>query len=730
MESRQRSLLVTLAMLALVFAAGWQLLSIETDNDLVSWTSPEAPSRLTYERFLETFGSDEFILAAYKGQDVFGIEALDASLDVLDRLEAVEGVVRVFGPATLYRDVFGGEDPEALLDELSSTDFYRGLVVSEDLETAGLYIAVDPPSDSRRRRQLVDEVQAALAPLEELGFETHCVGPPTMTAQLDATSLTEASRSLPIAALASVFFLAVLLRSIRGTLIALVCSLATIILTLSIPAAIGRPLDMFTSALPALLWVLSLAAILHVLVRYRRQLHDHEHAEALRRAVSGARFPCGLSSATTAAGFFSLNAAPLEPVRGLGTLAGVGILISFFVSFVLGPALIDVLRPRTTSRERRAERLSELAAYSFDHPLRITLPFIVITLGGLLCLAVLKPSSNPLTFFPKSAGILEDYRFVADNLSGMSAIELRLETPDGWNRPETWSRIEAVADRLGAHPRVAKVRTPTDLLKKLSQWNADLEADEYRLPASAADSVRLLEEADPVLASEIGTLVAADGRSVRLSVLVTAMESETFSEIEALAREAVIDEFETQAEVTGIVSLLVGAQRRLLGSQIQSMALAAITIFVFIWAGLRSLRWAALAMIPNLVPVAAVLLMMAAFGLPLDPGTLMVAGVALGIAVDDTVHVVTSVRRRMGDHPCREAIVSAVSDVGTALSVTTAAAAVGFLSLTPAEFLPIRYFGLLTAAAMIVALFGDLAFLPSLIRLREQIRPTEETTQP
>lgn len=726
MRSRRRSLLVAIAILGAVLIGVWQLRSLRTDNDLLSWTRPEAQSRITYDRFLQTFGSDEFILVAYSGPGVFAAEALDLGLEVVERLEQIDGVIRVFGPVTLYRDVFGAEDPEALVEELSNTDFYRGLVVSEDLLTAGLYISVDPPTSARERRNLVRAVHSAIEPLESQGYETHCVGPPTLTAELDTASVSETSRSLPIAALSSLFFLGLILRSLRGTLIAIACSFSTIVLTLAIPSTLGRPLDLFTSALPALLWVLSLAAILHVLVRYRRELDRHPHEEALRLAVSGARFPCGLSSATTAAGFFSLNAAPLEPVRTLGSLAAIGILISFFMAFVLGPALIDILRPKTTSRERPAERLAAMAGHAFDHPLQITLPFAALTVAGLVCLSVLNPSSNPLAFFPADSEVLRDYRFVADHLSGMSAIELRLDTPAGWNHPETWERIDAVADRLRAHPYVAKIRTPTDLLRKLNQWDQDLDPDFYDLPPTRATSLRLIADADPTLATEMRSLVAADGLSVRLSVLVTAMESETFSEIEVLAREAVVSEFGRQAKVTGIVSLLVGAQNRLLSSQIRSLALASLTILVFIWVGLGSLRWASLAMIPNLVPVATVLLLMTVFGLPLDPGTLMVAGVALGIAVDDTVHVVISVRRRLETRNTRAAIVSAVREVGTALTVTTAAAAVGFLSLTPANFLPIRYFGFLTAAAMIVALFSDLAFLPSLIRLRENQRGTDQ----
>ena len=131
-------------------------------------------------------------------------------------------------------------------------------------------------------------------------------------------------------------------------------------------------------------------------------------------------------------------------------------------------------------------------------------------------------------------------------------------------------------------------------------------------------------------------------------------------------------------------------------------------------------------MVPNLVPVASVFLIMAVFGLPLDPGTIMVAGVALGIAVDDTVHLVTSLRRHSVGPPSRRTVEQAESDVGRAVIVTTATATVGFASLTVARFLPIRYFGFLTSAAMVVALAAALFLLPALLGLRYHRTDTDQ----
>jgi len=209
-----------------------------------------------------------------------------------------------------------------------------------------------------------------------------------------------------------------------------------------------------------------------------------------------------------------------------------------------------------------------------------------------------------------------------------------------------------------------------------------------------------------------------------LSLLVTAMDSEPFSSLEGRIRTLVIDTFGHRASVTGIVPLIVQSQRRLIRSQLQSISLTVLVIFLCVWIGQRSSLWALITMIPNLVPVAAVFLLMAVLDLALDPGTIMVAGVALGIAVDDTVHLITSLRRHGGELPAAIDIHNAVAEVGPALLVTTAAATAGFISLTVAHFLPIRYFGLLTSIAMVVALGAALFLLPALLGVRYHRRAT------
>ena len=573
-----------LASAALVVASCLAFASrIETDNRIESWIDPSPEARRHYEDLKQSFGSDEFLVIAVSGEKLFSEDSLDLQLEALERLESIDGVVNILSPATLYRELFGAEEPQELHEEITSTDFYEKLIVSADASTVAYFVSIEAPALSKERLELLAAVNDAVSALEQAGFELRLAGALVLAAELDRSSFSEALRSLPIAALASTLLLALLLRSVRGTVVAIACSLTTVALMLGLMGAFERPLNMFTAALPAILWVLALAAVLHLLVRYRRELRSQPHEKALATAIARAKGPCALSSVTTAAGFYSLNLAPMTPVREFGTLTGTGILLSYGVTFWLGPAVIDFLRPGAARIGAPLRGISRLSGAAFQRPVTALLPFAALAVAGVFGLSSIELSSNPLSLLPDDSALLKDYREIGERLGGMSSFEIVVPTPDGWLDPVLWERLEQFEEVLGTDPDVAKIRSPLALLKKLNQWEGDLSPASYRLPDDRETAERLVSAADPIVRRELDQLAAVDGSAIRLSAFVTTSDSERFAEIAELARTEAIQFLGTEVAVTGVVSLLVDAQLELIRSQLASLALAVAVILVCLW---------------------------------------------------------------------------------------------------------------------------------------------------
>jgi hypothetical protein len=168
----------------------------------------------------------------------------------------------------------------------------------------------------------------------------------------------------------------------------------------------------------------------------------------------------------------------------------------------------------------------------------------------------------------------------------------------------------------------------------------------------------------------------------------------------------------------GLVLRLVRAQFDLISTQVESLGLALVVVFACVWIGLRSTRLMLFSIGPNVVPLAGLFGLMGLCGVPLDPATVMIAAIAVGIAVDDTLHLLISWRERVGHGEApAQALALASADNLPAMLATAVTASAGFLALGLSDFAPIRYFGLLSAATLILAVAADYWLLPASIHL-------------
>jgi len=579
---------------------------------------------------------------------------------------------------------------------------------------------VAPGQQPGDRGRIVAAVRRALEPLREDGLTVHLVGSTVLSDALDQASRREALRTFPVALLCSLVVLALLLRTLRGMAVAASCAAVSVVLTLGLMAAVGRPLTMVSAALPSLLWVLSLANCIHVLQCYQRQLRSQPPGSAIDVAVAEATRPCTLAAITTALGFSSLLAAEMRPVRELGGFAAMGILISLPVNLFLGPELIRLLKVPAvlTLGFGDGRRLGRLAT-------RRPVSVLVAVIAGLILAAVAIPrirvESNPLSFLPAGHETTRAYRMVGERLTGFYSMEVVVSMPGSWTDPEMWGPLDGLSGTIGRSPSVARVLSPLDLLRKLRHWEAGFDPEDYRLPESASEAESLVVGLDERGVGLVERLVARDGRTVRLSAIVDEMDEAGFLELVRDTGAAVTelpDGF--GGFVTGMVLRLVNAQQRLVAGQLKSLGLAFGVIFLAIGLGLRSWRLTAVSVLPNVLPVLATFAVMSLLDMPLDAATIMVASVALGIAVDNTVHLLTGYdRARRRGETSLAAVDETLDRVGSALVVTSLTACVGFGSLWVSAFIPIRHFGLLAAISLIVALIADLLVVPAMMVVRE-----------
>jgi len=714
-----------LCIVALPFA-----LRIPIDNRVERFLDSAGEAALRYESFRQAFGNDQYILAAYRTEDLFAEDALDLQLDVLERIEQIPHVGSVRAIPQVYRDLFGAEDAEALRQEFLSTPFYRGHQISDDGLVGCYLIEVEIRDGDVDLNLLVDGIDEALLPLRNRDWDVYMVGHPVLHVKMEEVTNREAVKTFPIALVFSVVVLMLLFRSVKATLVCLLCMTVTVLLTIGFMGWVGVGLSMVTSSLPMVLWVLALANLIHILRRYEEDRSNGASIESdIASALRQTALPCAIAMVTTAVGFLSLLAATMQPIRELGLFAAIGLIISLVVSLSLGPFLVEKLRVPGLGSRVEKQRIWILAVIRFSLKYRrvtclMTLLFFILSLS-LLPRIVLE--SNVLTFLPDDSDTVRAFSFVSEHLTGLYSLEAMVRVPQGWLDETTWTVLEGLQDQfqllgekgLGDLSAVATVISPLNLLKKLNQWDFGSDPLAYRLPETEDDAKRLLNLLDEDGLREVGRLVSEDGKLLRFSILIRDTDSARFLNV-ARQAQALLNGLPSpmSGSATGIVLQMAEMQISLVETQARSLVLAFLSVFLCILIGLRSWRLTLVSVLPNLLPILCTFGVMSLCGITLNPATVMVASISLGIAVDDAVHVLNAYQQfRAHNMSPKDAVREALLKVAPAITMTTVTACIGFFAMSRSAFAPVRYFGMLAGTSMILALAGNLFLVPAILTM-------------
>ncbi len=718
----QRLRLAALFLLLMALPSAYLVSQLTVDNRQEKLVNQSGPAAQRYRQFKQDFGHDEFVIVALSGRDLFDEDVLDDSLLLLDQLQAIPQVESVNGIPAIYRDLFGEEDAEALHEEMTSTPFYQNLLISDDEQVAGLMLQLKALSSVRDRAELVEAIEKVVRVAEHQGFRVDLVGQPIFSVAINRITSQEIGRTFPIAGIAALLILLSLLRSVPAALTVLVCGGLSLLYTMAVVSLIGWSMNLITTSLPLVLFVLAIANGIHVASRYQRTLHDiPERARAMQHTLRELAMSCALSSITTALGFLSLMVANLDAIFQMGIYMSLGILFSLLTNFTVGAWLLMLLRvkPAQGAGHMLGGVLRKRLGFTMRYPRLVIAVFTLLAGFGIAGVFNISSSGDSLQFLPKNHPLTESHRFVSDRLTGLTAIEVVVETPRGWLSQDYWPALEQFSTHIESIDGVKRVYSPLSVLKKMNQWHQGGARQDYALPPSTDSAQEIIELLDSDNRRQLSAYATPDGHRIRVSVLANlrgdAATSQLIDSIEHFS--AQLPE-PLQANNTGISVQMRALSEGLLTTQLTSFSLAFLLIFTTIGLGLRSRHLVLISILPNIMPMLVIFLLMWQLEIALNTATVMVASISLGIAVDNTVHFLTRFRkqRRGGETPI-VAVESTINQVGPSITITTVTACIGFYALLPSAFEPISNLGLLSGSAILAALISNLLFLPAIIAL-------------
>ena len=560
-----------------------------------------------------------------------------------------------------------------------------------------------------------------------------------------------------------IIILAVIFRELRWIVLPLLCCFYAGLIMIGVLGISGWKVTVISSNFLALMLIITISMNIHLIVRYRQLHRDHPGDDQLalvRTTTHKMGRPCLYTALTTIIGFGSLVVSDIKPVIDFGWMMSAGLAVTFATSFLLFPTLLLVLGKVVSKSETEGIRfplpayLGRLTETQGNKILASAVLLAVVSGAGITQLRV---ENSFINYFRDNTEIYQGLKLIDEKLGGTTPLEILVKferelleelTPEDLkemtpeeiqmereyiaaraNKPELWFNpakvqvIKKAHDYLDGLPEIGKVlsfassvrvvediaekeldgmdlailynKVPDTVKKILIEPYVSIKDNEVRLLARAVDSNPDLRRRE--LLEKVRRDLGKDNGFKELSDYKPLIKDVT---------------------VSGMLVLYNNMLQSLFASQIKSIGVVMLGIAIMFLVLFRSFTVAVIGILPNLLSAGVILGVMGWAGIPLDMMTITIAAITIGIAVDDGIHYIYRFKEEYAlNHNYVETLHICHASIGKAMVYTTLAIIIGFSSLVLSNFIPTIYFGVLTAAAMFIALLAALTVLPKLILL-------------
>jgi predicted RND superfamily exporter protein len=632
--------------------------------------------------------------------------------------------------------------PRLALSETAAVERLRGTLLGRDGQTTSV-VCILNSAGLARRAAIVNELKRRIQQLFEIPeTELHLAGP-----VIDGLTVDEAShRSLTQFALpSSIVIFLICLVSLRSFVAAIVVFLTASLcqaLVLSVIFYSGQRLSALLIILPPLVQVLTVSGGIHLMNYYLNSVKRMPPQAAAIECFRQGWLPTALSLGTTAIGTASLMLSGLEPIRLFGIYGTVGVLLTLAAVLAAVPCAMYVFgkEPRYPGRNssETAPANASPQVHTHTHGRRTAWHLLtrllqhlntasLVLLFGLMALAAtglpaLQTSVRIETLYEPHSRIIQDYAWLEDRIGPLVPIEILLtvdaQTPltDRGVLDLLWK----IDRRLTELPQVEATFSALKVFPDLPQMPGLSPAMRARLLNKA------ISEARPAF-ERSGVLKVQEQRSVwRLTAWVSALApldyGDVLEQVTATAN-PLLEKLPENARdrvrlsVSGIMPLVHQIQGRLLTDLFSSLMSALLVITVVMTVVQAGFLNGLLAMASNVFPIVIAFGVMGLLRHPMDIGSVMTASIALGIAVDDTLHFLTFFRRTLAipGTTREQAVLATFLDCGPAMIQTSFSCGLGLLVFAFSDFVPTSRFAVLMACLLLLALLGDLLLLPAML---------------
>lgn len=693
------------------------------------------PERDYYERVSQQFGDEKIILLYLQDEQLMApdklalLQKVIADIGKLPFVDRVESLFSV--PYVKSIDGYLNKDPYLvkLPKDLAAGDeirkralqdpFVRNVLLSADGRVMSAAIVLKSGVSGVQDLRITRDINQLIQPLVSHYQKVFAIGYPYVRTAIAQQIQAEQSRLFPFAVGALLIALFLMLRQVVDILAPVMSATVSILWTLGLMGATGIPLNVVTSIVPILLIIVGSTEDIHLLSEFRHaQRRGLRDQAAIKQMSDRMGRTVLLTFITTYAGFFSVGLSRIEVLWQFGIIASTGLLFNFIATVVLIPAVLSLAgRWQLDGRSRFIRAAPGQLAETYwrglnRHRWGILVVLVACTLAAALGVPRIQVNHSTVESLGEGSEVRREVEAVNRNLAGLEDFSIIVESgiQDTFLKARYLEEVEKIQHFI---EQQGLARSTTSFTNYLSLLNmAFQEIERPVLPASDDVVNELMIFLDY---KHVKAYVSKDYSRVRILVRHGADSTEELQSFVDTVQQYIDTHLDPglRAHITGSSVLTLSATKSMIDGQLKSVLLLLVFFILIISIIFAGLRVGLLAALPNAFPVIVLFGFMGYADIPLNIGTTMAAAIAIGIAVDDTLHFMLRYNQELkSSHNQVKAMHATLAAESLPMISTSVALIAGFLVFTLSDFQPIVLFGQLSALVIASALLADFVITP------------------
>jgi len=704
--------------------------NIKVDNSIQIWFLDDDPIFKDYLAFQKEQGSDEVLFLMIPANNVFSkehiatLQNLHTKIDALDNVNTTYSIAKVQYPIyankkLYFKNIIEGKRSEKAIKNLfKKLPNIRDNLINEE-HTKSYFIiqlkALDEITIDKTalHNQIINAIDSEIK-------EYKISGGSIVMEEINKAVAFESAKFVVIVSIVVVFLLILFLPQISYLVIAMTAVVIPVIILFGLYVFSGAKLNMISSLIPTIIMVYAVSDIIHILNIYHKNATDGVYdtkKELIINSLYQSLKPCFFTTITTIVGYLALTLSPLPAFKVTGYFTFIGLILAFLFSYIItaiGFSFLN-LKPKkarfTIPKIEVTPFLKAINYFTSNYKKTIISFFSILFLIGLYAILLIKINSNTLNLLPNGK-VKDDLAIIEKNLKGSVKMTLDILATDAdvLFSNKTLKSIEEFQEKIRA---IAEISTPVSIIdyknffeKRYGITTATKKLDFNSFKTEDNSFYKMVSKDFKRISINVNTLSLSSDKIAKLLQQVKTDFKAVFG-----------NNLDIKLKINGYHKLFLRSHDHIITTQIRSFSAAFIFSFLILIYFIKRFRTSVLSLIPNILPLLLTIIIMVLFGINLETSNAMIAPIMIGIAMDDTIHLVHKYQlyKKQG-LSVEQSMDKAMLFVGNAVFSTTITLTIGFAILLSSSLKNMQEFGLLCSITILFAFLADAILLPTLIK--------------